>query len=234
MRIPRGAHLSHSFWTKGQIEEKPSVQYFSQFGEDEYANAHFFRNMTNGVYVELGALDGIALSNTMFYSQQLGWKGVLIEASNHYEALTQNRPDDVCVHAAVCDNSTDIHFISEHAVGGIYEFMSQEFRQRWHPNIDLASVPVVACLPLTLILSKAGIRHIDFFSLDVENAELQVLSSLNFALISISVLVVEADGTNPAKDAAVISLLQANGFLYHGHVNNNDWFVHQSFSATPR
>ena len=74
-------------------------------------------------------------------------------------------------------------------------------------------------------------RHIDFFSLDVENAELQVLSSLDFSAVTIDVMVVEADGTSTEKDDAVRSLLQAEGFLHHSHVAHNDWFVHSRYDA---
>ena len=48
------------------------------------------------------------------------------------------------------------------------------------------------CLPLETMLSEAGARsHIDLWSLDVEGHELEVLSSVDFSKISVSVLLVE-------------------------------------------
>ena len=238
MLLPATARLSSTFWHNRRIASPmtPS-KYNSQFGEDKYAHEHFFKNKTHGIYMELGALDGIGLSNTLFFSRQLGWKGVLIEASAHYHKLIQNRPGDVCVHAAVCSGVSQVHFIDTEgsrasAVAGIYEFMSEAFRKQWYGNLDISTVPTIPCLPLTHILWKAGIRHIDFFTLDVENAELQVLQAVDFSAVSFSVICVEADRSNPAKDAAVVELLQANRYRYHGHVDHNDWFLHESFQPS--
>ena len=38
----------------------------------------------------------------------------------------------------------------------------------------------VRCFPLSSILQAVGIQHVDFFSLDVEGAELQILKTLPF------------------------------------------------------
>ena len=42
--------------------------------------------------------------------------------------------------------------------------------------------------------------RIDFFSLDVEGAELAVLRTLNYTAMQIGVMCVEADGRDPTKD----------------------------------
>ena len=63
------------------------------------------------------------------------------------------------------------------ATGGILEFMSQEFLQSWHPkakNYTAAEAPAIPCYPLGALLQLSGIRHFQFFSLDVEGGELQV------------------------------------------------------------
>lgn len=76
-------------------------------------------------------------------------------------------------------------------------------------------------------------HHINFFSLDVENAELEVLKTLDFSLVRFDVIVVEADGSSAVKDEAVRQLLTDNDYHYHGHVIRNDWFVHASFNYAP-
>ena len=62
---------------------------------------------------------------------------------------------------------------------------------------------MTSCLPLLSTPGHFNITHIDFFSLDVEGAELEVLKTLDLSAVHISVLVVEQDGTNPEKDGAV-------------------------------
>lgn len=244
-QLPAGSHLSSASWSfektttaahsnaDTDVLTTPSAEgaeYHSQYGEDQYANDHFFHNMTQGLYLELGALDGREFTNTLFFAQRLGWKGLLVEANpTKYAALKVNRPNDVCVHAAACGKTQAVHFLAADLVGGIYEFMSEEFKRIWHASVVVDDLPVVSCLPLSSILNKVGLRQIDFLSLDTEGAELQVLSTLDFSLVQILVIVVEADGTNPQKDLAIQELLRANGFRYHDHVVHNDWFVHESF-----
>ena len=47
-----------------------------------------------------------------------------------------------------------------------------------------------------------------------------------------SVIVVEADGRNKAKDLAVRDFLVDRGFQVHGHVNRNDWFEASDFTPS--
>lgn len=117
--------------------------------------------------------------------------------------------------------------------------MSSAFRKQWYgseENIPEGAVRT-SCLPLQSILKHFGITHIDFFSLDVEGAELEVLKTLDLSAVHINVIVVEQDGTNSEKDEGVRKLLLANNFdidrdistgSEHMH-SRNDWFVNKDF-----
>ena len=115
--------------------------------------------------------------------------------------------------------------------------MSPEFRRQWYGSEDAIpeGATVTSCLPLQSILRHFNITHIDFFSLDVEGAELEVLKTLDLSAVHINVIVVEQDSTNPGKDEAVRQLLSANGFAIDEQISSgsgfgrNDWFVHESF-----
>ena len=56
------------------------VPWSSQFGEDAWLHAHLFHGKRGGFYLEMGALDGVKLSNTRWFHQAAGWRGLLIEA----------------------------------------------------------------------------------------------------------------------------------------------------------
>ncbi|KAG5189541.1 hypothetical protein JKP88DRAFT_131241, partial [Tribonema minus] len=103
-----------------------------------YAMQHYFHKMANGTFLELGALAGVRLSNTVSLESVMGWRGVLIEASPaNYARLVGNRPDAICVHAAVCGDDAQVHYVEldQEAVKGIYEFMAPSFVQHWHPKL---------------------------------------------------------------------------------------------------
>ena len=60
----------------------------------------FFGN--GSVVVELGANDGLHMSNGYFFERQLGWRSVCIEANpTVFHALVQNRPGCINIHALV-------------------------------------------------------------------------------------------------------------------------------------
>ena len=62
--------------------------FFSQQGEDLYILKNYINKKNpSGIFVEVGALDGIAYSNTGFLEMELGFSGVLIEPSKSYEKL---------------------------------------------------------------------------------------------------------------------------------------------------
>ena len=69
--------------------------YYSQVQEDIFLNENIFKNKKNGVYIELGALDGVLYSNTKFFEDSLNWKGILIEPHpEKFKLLQQNRPNN--------------------------------------------------------------------------------------------------------------------------------------------
>ena len=113
--------------------------------------------------------------------------------------------------------------------------MTDEFIRESHPTINrsdpstLASLPPVICLPLGRLLDLAQIHHFDFFSLDVEGGELEVLKSLDFRTFHADVICVEAATiVNIAgfeeKNSAVTALLVANGYTFDGAVGRNNWY----------
>lgn len=219
-----------------QTHPEPSVvpEFHGQDREDEYALKNFFRGKNTGTYLEMGALDGVRYSNTMYY-QQVGWKGVLIEPNTAmYSLLKQNRPLDVCINLAVCDHPQPVHFIGGAELGGIWEFMSEPYKQQWYSNVtpeDILNTPIVTCQPLHSVLRKLDVQHIDFFSLDVEGAELEVLQTFPFDFTSLGVVVIEAQGRDPGKDDAVRKIMTDHGLTLHAHVERNDWFVNSSIVA---
>ena len=169
--------------------------------------------------------------------EYLGWRGVLIEGSPlSYPRLVGNRKDDICVHAAVCDVSREVHFMGadlQTMVSGIVEFMPEKFVETWYKDANLDAAVKIPCLPLSHILKNVGLKHIDFMSLDVEGAELAVLKSIDFEAVNISVMVIETDGHDKTKDQEVKDLMLENGYdLLDGTdraFQRNSWFVHRRF-----
>lgn len=108
----------------------------------------------------------------------------------------------------------------------------------WERSRKVKKIP---CLPLSLIFKHIQIQHINYFSLDVEGAELSVLQSINFELIKFDIISVEVEKAfRPENyEMDVTKLLMEHGYLKIWCSGRNAWFRHQDFkmlsrdSATP-
>jgi FkbM family methyltransferase len=208
------------------------TNYKAQDGEDRFALDLFFSGVRGGLILESGALDGVLLSTSWLFERALGWRAIHVEASaSNYAHLVRNRPGALNIHAALCKEPASLHMVAQNAssptaVGGIWEFMAPRFREYFWPGIsDVSSLPTVACLPLAPLLALFGITHVDFWVLDVEGAELEVLRATDFSKVSFGVIVIETDGHVPAKDREVVELLESNGYVSYGLVERNTWLV---------
>lgn len=80
------------------------MTYHSELGQDKFLEAKFFKGKRNGVFIELGATDGVHNSNTLYYEKALGWTGLLIEPIPWYFEdghLRENRPNSICEQVAI-------------------------------------------------------------------------------------------------------------------------------------
>jgi len=79
----------------------------------------------------------------------------------------------------------------------IYDYIQQEFNstevaiQNSYARHEPLRVKMVPCKHLSSVFRERNITEIDFFSLDVEGSEMDVLRSINFSEVRIGVLLVE-------------------------------------------
>jgi len=217
----------------------------SQSSEDIFSFDTFFKSKTDGVFLEMGALDGHKFSNTIKHDKYLKWRGVLIEPHpDNYNALKKTRAGQALFHAASCGECMQVHFAksAENAVGGIWEFMTERFKRVWFPSGNTNPIPLT-CMPLHLILETVKVNHVNFFSLDVEGAELEVIKGIDWDRFSFDVMVMERDNPKRADPdletlsdtAQIIEILTSKGYRvyddHHGDVHlasshdRNIWIV---------
>jgi hypothetical protein len=67
------------------------MQFHSQIGQDQWVHS-VLGDKRYGFFVELGACDGISLSNTLFFERSLNWNGICIEPEQSmFDQLVRNR-----------------------------------------------------------------------------------------------------------------------------------------------
>lgn len=164
--------------------------YYSQAGQDEWV-LKMLDGKTNGVFVDVGAYDGVESSNTLAL-EQLGWTGICIEGNpDVYKSLIQNRKC-ACINAAATDYNGVCNF-GQDRIGGDR---------------------VVEAGMLDNLIRNNWFTKIDYLSMDIEGHELAVLNVFPFEKWPIKLITIEhnlyCDG--PEKKDALFALLTANGF----------------------
>lgn len=204
---------------------------------------HSAHPLCNGTYLEMGAVDGVRYSNSHVFHHAYNWKGVLVEASpRNYPQLVKNRPNEIAtVHAGVCSKETILHWVEGNgrAVGGFQEIAPPSFQKRWWDETAIKNAAAVMCQPLRKVLDKAlgngdvdGSKfHFDFFSLDVEGAEFDVLLSNDFERFTFGIVFVESDQHNTMKNMAVRTLLENNGYTFLRDYQRSSWFINKKWGT---
>jgi FkbM family methyltransferase len=214
--------------------------YQSQAREDKIIIQKYFDQVCGGTYIEMGGFDGKTFSNTYVFHKAADWKGVLVEASpTNYAKMIVNRPNEIAnVNAGVCSEERDLHWVNKNgrkgAVSGFVEFAAESFKKQWWTEQQIRDATIVRCRTLKSILHEIAVGdqfHFDIFSLDVEGAELEALSSLDFNLVSFGIILVESDNHNEPKNKEVKKILTKNGYKYDFDRQNSQWFVNENFDA---
>ena len=51
---------------------------YSQYEQDIYILNNFFQNKKDGMFVDIGAHDGVTISNSLLF-EKIGWNGICVE-----------------------------------------------------------------------------------------------------------------------------------------------------------
>ena len=216
----------------------------SQIGQDLILDQQIFKGKSNGVFVEVGALDGFGASNTWFFEMERNWSGLLIEP-NPVEFNKRNqhpRPNSIFENCAISDVEMDINFLSIegpcNVLSGIMEFYNSQHLERIDRELEMYSnhpeghelysrkeqIPMKA-VRLESLFSKHNITKIDFISIDVEGAELQVLNSINFDKVDINVFMIE-NNYGLEKETEFLS---SKGYKLLGNIQWDSVFIKNDF-----
>jgi FkbM family methyltransferase len=213
--------------------------YYSQCEEDTFLNQNIFKNKQNGVYIELGALDGILYSNTKFFEDSLNWKGILIEPHpEKFKLLQINRPNNYLFNNLVSCHKEPLefrYFVNQHAaVSGVENTLSQhhfdtyfESNNAWNKSL-LQNKIFIKPISLTDIVKSTNLLHIDLLSLDVEGHEYEVLKSWDFS-VPIDIILIETLGVQPEKDELCREILIKNNYKFITKYMHNEIFAIETY-----
>ena len=178
-----------------------------------------------GTFVEAGGNDGWSTSNTNYLESCLGWHGALVEPEPRtFATMRRMRPDTLSIHSGICSahgSSTLVRHVNRQPTGSmvmepvLLESLSSSRRFRplqWlftGANAERVNVP---CAPLSDVFSLVGLTRVDVLFLDVEGAESEALSSIDWEATSVGIVSIEFTRVNTTKNRHVLRQMQTANF----------------------
>ena len=171
--------------------------FYSQDNQDRYLEFFVFKGFKIGVYVDVGAHDGVSLNNTLYFEKNNNWTGINIEPiKTVFDKLVINRPNNINLNYAVCNYNGETEFVCNtghtEMISGIKDtFDIRHWQRLENENRQTGSITEIINVntkKLETICDENNITHIHYLSIDVEGAEFEVIKSINFDKVFIDVI----------------------------------------------
>ena len=160
------------------MSEPTYLRPYSQHGQDKYYIEKILKSKKReGYFVDLAAGDGVFISNTYLLEKALNWKGICIEANKTtFNEITKNR-NCICDNNVVLKDGKQVIFRNLERVD-VFNHLESHVEGYWPngENNPVNSTEARECISLnTLLNNHQAPDTIDYFSLDIEGSELEVL-----------------------------------------------------------
>lgn len=202
------------------ISERLGVRSWSlsQAGQDAWVFGEVFNEKRGGFFLDIGAHDGVTISNTFLLERRYGWSGICIEANpSTFRSLARNRRC-TCLNVCLDRQRGEVEFATRDVLGGIVDPNLDNNAHAVGSNvIRLATVPLIEVLD-----SQRAPNVIDYLSIDVEGAEERVLDSFDFDRYRFNCITIERPSVK------LRTLLEAKGYELIKEIKGLDCFyVHR-------
>ena len=187
----------------------------------------YFKGLV-GSCLDLGANDGITLSNTRACILR-GWAGVMVEAStaafDRLRALYGPNMDVHCLNVAVGDHNGEVilHESGAHLGKGDVSLLSTTVESELDRWVGTGFTPEpVRMVDFSTLLEMSPLKTFDLISIDIEGMDLAVLRQMDLNALKCSMLIVEFNGKDRDKfDRYVLPF----GFLLYSKNGENLIYV---------
>lgn len=208
--------------------------YKSQIGQDKWVIEEVFKGMTHGYFIEMGAGNGIDLSNTYILEKNYDWEGLCIEPNQKsFEKLLKNR-NCHCDNNFVLSDNEQVDFIEYGDTGTHQDYFSSNNPWKEFDTVDIITKThrILPAVSLTTLLQKyRAPTMIHYMSLDVEGNELPILIDFfqraHNTRTRVVAMSVEHNFQEPRR-TEIRKLLESNDYIYVRELMHDDLYVHAS------
>lgn len=205
-------------------------------GVDIFVRDNLFKNVSKGVFVEVGAAQPDFLSISMLF-RSMGWRIIAVEPNPAFCELHRKKGYEILEYACGERDADNVNFtvVDSHNVayekGNVtYESFSSleikdEYRKLYEStkiNFDSKTIKVkLRRLDTILATHAAEIDHIDILSVDTEGWEIEVVKGLNLDKYKPKVMVIE----NLFNSEEYRSFMDKRGYILWRQIPPNDIYI---------
>jgi FkbM family methyltransferase len=194
---------------------------------------HYFNGKTNGIYVDIGANDGVTWSNSLTFEINYHWKGICIEPHPKAFAKLINNRKSINLNIAICDTNNELDFMS---IEGHAEMLSglitkynthhiQRIQKETQQYGDKVTTLKIKCKTLTDVLREHNIQHVDYLSIDTEGGETSVIEGIDFSKNSFDLISLECN----YDPEPLHNLMNKRGFIFLQKICGDNFYKFKHF-----
>jgi FkbM family methyltransferase len=218
----------------------PKPPYYSQCSQDQWLEENCFKGKKNGVFVDVGAYEGLEGSNTAFFAKHHKWTGFCIEPQpDLYELLPKNRPDCHAINACASDKEDIVQFLyvkglAAKQLSGILELYDSRHLSKINGALEVhggeKEIISIYAFPLSQLLRDHAVNHVDYLSIDVEGAEMKVLQGIDFESCTFDIISIEVNYDWPELE----EFLRTHGFVFVIRVGHDQIWYSKKFAVATK
>ena len=216
------------YMTSQKFNIKYTPVFYSQFKQDEILES-IFDGFKNGVFVDVGAHNGITFNNTLYFENTDNWTGINIEPlTSVFEKLKINRPNCKNYNCAISNVNGTANFVNAtgdpEMLSGLQEYYDPRHSDRLDSHIcSYGGGREVIQVSTRRLEDIIDVSHIHLLSIDVEGAEFEVIKSINFEKVYIDVILFE--NNFPDKSIPIIEYLSSKNYVQFNKSHELDIFM---------
>jgi len=170
----------------------------------------------NGIFVDVGASNGIECSNTKFLEEWYGWSGLLVEPNTRHHQMLDLRKSKKYFGAAAKENGL-AYFYNKGSLS-----FTQDKKRYDHKVVECRTIESLLCQYFNTDST------IDFLSIDIEGNEFEVLSNFEFSKWKIKYFIIEHNYSEQEK--LLDNLMEFSGYkrFLRSWSNQDAYYYHIS------
>ena len=195
-----------------------SKSFYSQFNQDEIINI-ILNNKENGVFIDVGAYDGVTFSNSYFFEKNMNWSGVCFEPNPIIFKNLSKARNCKLINGGVSTEDSILNFKrfsgnqELEMLSGFSDFFNEEQLLRIENELkeeknSSSETIQIQTFSLNKFLTENNINKVDYCSIDTEGGEYNILKTIDFDTTYFSTISVE----NNFDPKEVIQYMKAKGF----------------------